>query len=75
MKTVKYLKSVVKNDEGAVTVDWVVITAMVCGLCIAAYTGIESETVDHASDIAATIENQDVTGPAASAALGTSGGD
>jgi Flp pilus assembly pilin Flp len=32
-----------KNDEsGAVTVDWVVLTAAVVGLAVAAYSSIES---------------------------------
>lgn len=37
-----------KNDEsGAVTVDWVVLTAAVVGLAVAAYSAIE----DGASDL------------------------
>lgn len=75
MRVVKNLKLFAQRTEGAVTVDWVVITAMVCGLCIAAYTGIQNETVDLSSDVAATVEAQDVTGLPAGAALGTSGGD
>ncbi|WP_448328150.1 hypothetical protein [Sulfitobacter sp. M13] len=39
-----------KNDEsGAVTVDWVVLTAAVVGLAVAAYSSIE----DSASDLTA----------------------
>ena len=34
-----------KNDElGAVTVDWVVLTAAVVGLAVAAYTTIETNS-------------------------------
>lgn len=29
-----------KNEEGAVTVDWVVLTALVVGLAVAAFAGI-----------------------------------
>ena len=31
-----------KDEDGAVTVDWVVLTAAVCGLAVAAYTSIET---------------------------------
>lgn len=30
-----------KNEEGAVTVDWVVLTALVVGLAVAAFAGID----------------------------------
>lgn len=62
-----------KNDEnGAVSVDWVVLTAGMVGLAITAIATIESQTVNHAADIAATIEDADVTGIVAAA--GTVGG-
>lgn len=34
-----------KREDGAVTVDWVVLTAAMVGLCIAAYTVIENSTL------------------------------
>ena len=74
MKLAGFFKKFARKDDGAVTVDWVVLTAVVCGLCIAGYSAIETETVALSSDIAATVENQDVTGMAAGASLGTSGG-
>lgn len=33
-----------KDEDGAVTVDWVVLTAAVVGLAIAAWTTIETQT-------------------------------
>ncbi|MGJ8615626.1 MAG: Flp family type IVb pilin [Sulfitobacter sp.] len=30
-----------KSEEGAVTVDWVVLTALVVGLAVAAFAGID----------------------------------
>lgn len=75
MSVLNKLGRFAKAEDGAITVDWVVLTAAICGLCIAAYTGIENETVALSSDVAATIENEDVTGQTASAASGTSGGD
>ena len=43
MKTL--LKAFIQNDEGAVTIDWVVLTAAVVGLATAAYIGLESATL------------------------------
>lgn len=40
-----------KNDEsGAVTVDWVVLTAAVVGLAVAAYSSIESGATSLTAD-------------------------
>ena len=39
---IKFIKNFRKDENGAVTVDWVVLTAAVVGLAIAAYTSIES---------------------------------
>ena len=38
----KFIKNFRKDEDGAVTVDWVVLTAAVVGLAIAAYNSIES---------------------------------
>ncbi|MEE2943689.1 MAG: hypothetical protein VX444_00800 [Pseudomonadota bacterium] len=72
---IKFIKNFRKDEDGAVTVDWVVLTAAVVGLGVAAYSAIEGETTTLASDIAATIQTENVsvaTTPSASA--GTSGG-
>jgi Flp pilus assembly pilin Flp len=37
-----FLKTFRKDEDGAVTVDWVVLTAAVVGLAIAAYSVIET---------------------------------
>ncbi len=37
-----FIKNFRKDDSGAVTVDWVVLTAAVVGLAVAAYSSIES---------------------------------
>lgn len=39
------LKNFGKDENGAVTVDWVVLTAAVVGLAIAAWTTIETNSV------------------------------
>ncbi|MBO9465225.1 hypothetical protein TRP8649_01679 [Pelagimonas phthalicica] len=39
---IKFIKNFRKDEAGAVTVDWVVLTAAVVGLAIAAYSTIET---------------------------------
>lgn len=39
---IKFFKNFRKDENGAVTVDWVVLTAAVVGLAVAAYTSIET---------------------------------
>lgn len=38
----KFFKNFRADEAGAVTVDWVVLTAAVVGLAVAAYTSIET---------------------------------
>ena len=38
----KFINAFVKDEDGAVTVDWVVLTAAIVGLAIAAYGAIET---------------------------------
>ncbi len=42
----KFLNTFRKDEDGAVTVDWVVLTAAVVGLAIAAYSAIETSATD-----------------------------
>ncbi|WP_146590627.1 Flp family type IVb pilin [Puniceibacterium confluentis] len=39
---INFIKNFRNDEDGAVTVDWVVLTAAVVGLAIAAYTTIET---------------------------------
>ena len=39
---IKFIKNFRKDENGAVTVDWVVLTAAVVGLAVAAYSSIET---------------------------------
>lgn len=41
-----FFKNFRKDDSGAVTVDWVVLTAAVVGLAVAAYSSIETGASD-----------------------------
>lgn len=40
----KIFKSFARSEDGAVTVDWVVLTAAVCGLAVAAIVSIQGAT-------------------------------
>ena len=39
---INFIKNFRKDEDGAVTVDWVVLTAAVVGLAVAAYSSIEA---------------------------------
>ncbi len=41
-----FIKNFRNDEDGAVTVDWVVLTAAVVGLAIAAYSTIETNATD-----------------------------
>ncbi|MEC3862012.1 hypothetical protein VK792_12015 [Mesobacterium sp. TK19101] len=41
---IKFIKNFRKDEDGAVTVDWVVLTAAVVGLAITAYSTIERQS-------------------------------
>ncbi|EEB83390.1 hypothetical protein [Roseobacter sp. GAI101] len=45
-----FIKNFRKDDSGAVTVDWVVLTAAVVGLAVAAYSSIETGASNLTSD-------------------------
>jgi Flp pilus assembly pilin Flp len=44
IKMIKFIKNFRNDEDGAVTVDWVVLTAAVVGLAIAAYGAIQENT-------------------------------
>ena len=55
----KFINTFRKDEDGAVTVDWVVLTAAVVGLAIAAYSTIETnaKTLIEAAGGAVAAEN------------------
>jgi len=71
----KFIKNFRKDEDGAVTVDWVVLTAAVVGLGVAAYAAIEGETTQLAADIGATIEGENVATTSSADLTGAAGGD
>ncbi|EDQ03512.1 hypothetical protein DSM14862_03741 (plasmid) [Sulfitobacter indolifex] len=55
MKFSLNMKRFSRDEDGAVTVDWVVLTAAIVGLAVVAFGAIEGATSDMASDIASEI--------------------
>ena len=55
---IKFFKNFSKDEDGAVTVDWVVLTAAVVGLAIVAYGAIEDQTELLAADAAGNIAGE-----------------
>ena len=53
----KLLKAFAKNDDGAVTVDWVVLTAAIVGIALAILLVIRTALNSTASEIALSIDN------------------
>ncbi len=66
---IKFIKNFRKDEDGAVTVDWVVLTAAVVGLAAVAYQQIETGATGLATDVntalsSATISTGDSNGTA-----------
>ncbi|MCB4379660.1 hypothetical protein FZX02_04145 [Synechococcus sp. MU1644] len=58
---IKFIKNFRKDEAGAVTVDWVVLTAAVVGLAVAAFTAIESTTSTLTTEAAVALNTADAT--------------
>ena len=58
-----FIKRFRKDEDGAVTVDWVVLTAAVVGLAVAAYTSIETGATDLTADTNTFLQAQDPNSP------------
>mgnify|MGYP000877026534 CR=1 FL=1 len=56
----KFVRRFRQQDEGAVTVDWVVLTAAVVGLAIAAYGSIRDGAADMTANTGAFLGAQTV---------------
>ena len=49
-----------KSEDGAVTVDWVVLTAAVVGLAIGVVASISDAALDESAGLAAFVDDQDI---------------
>ncbi|MAC79872.1 MAG: hypothetical protein CML66_17620 [Rhodobacteraceae bacterium] len=56
---IKFIKNFRKDENGAVTVDWVVLTAAVVALAGAAYTAIDSGATNLTTETGNFIKAQD----------------
>ena len=56
----KFIKLFAKDEDGAVTVDWVVLTGAIVGLGIAVLTTVSEGTTDLAEDIGDSLEDMTV---------------
>ncbi|MDR9484135.1 MAG: hypothetical protein RI566_03085 [Sediminimonas sp.] len=55
---INFIKNFHNDESGAVTVDWVVLTAAVVGLAVAAFSTIKTNTETVSDSIATTIDAQ-----------------
>lgn len=56
----KFIKLFAKDEDGAVTVDWVVLTGAIVGLGIAVLTTVSGGTTDLAGDIGDSLSDMTV---------------
>ncbi|MGR3321669.1 MAG: hypothetical protein ACU0DK_07040, partial [Pseudooceanicola sp.] len=59
---IKFIKNFRKDEAGAVTVDWVVLTAAVVGLSAAAYTSIQNGSTGLTSNVQTYMSAQNPNG-------------
>ncbi|ETX30963.1 hypothetical protein RISW2_00865 [Roseivivax isoporae LMG 25204] len=66
MQMFERITTFMKDQDGAVTVDWVVLTAAIVGLAISAYTILGGQTMDLVETASTSIDaRQDATPSAA----------
>ncbi|CUH47226.1 Flp family type IVb pilin [Ruegeria atlantica] len=53
---IKFIKNFRKDEDGAVTVDWVVLTAAIVGLASVAYTQIGNGTQAVSNEVGAALQ-------------------
>ena len=49
------------DEDGAVTVDWVVLTAAIVGLGVVVVTTVSEGAIDHTNTLNSHLQTQDVT--------------
>ena len=55
-----FIKNFRRDEDGAVTVDWVVLTAAIVGLGIAVLTTVGEQTASFADDISTELSSQGI---------------
>ena len=56
--TMSRVQKFIRDESGAVTVDWVVLTAAIVGLCIAIFAGLGNDTYDYSERIGTHMSSQ-----------------
>ncbi len=57
----KLFKTFMRDEDGAVTVDWVVLTAAIVGLGIAVLTSVSGGTTSLADKISSELANSEIS--------------
>ncbi len=57
---IKFIKNFKKDEDGAVTVDWVVLTAAIVGLGIAVLAAVGGGTTSLSDKISSQLESQTI---------------
>jgi Flp pilus assembly pilin Flp len=70
-----FIKNFRNDEDGAVTVDWVVLTAAVVGLAIAAYSSIQTGATGLTANTSDFLTSQTVGGGLSLGGGGTGGGE
>ena len=55
-----FLKKFSRDDAGAVTVDWVVLTAAIIGLALAINATIGAGAIDHSNSVGNRLTSQEI---------------
>ncbi|MGH1356397.1 MAG: hypothetical protein ACRBBS_15120 [Thalassovita sp.] len=58
---IKFIKNFRKDENGAVTVDWVVLTAAVVGLGVGGFAAVESSTSTLNTEMTTAMNTADAT--------------
>ena len=57
---VQRIRKFIASEDAAVTVDWVVLTAGVLGLCLAIFVTLGNDTADYSEDIGSFMTSQGI---------------
>ena len=56
----KHFKLFRRDEDGAITVDWVVLTAAIVGLAVAVIAMVAAGATDHSNGVGAQLSNQSI---------------
>lgn len=56
----QYIRNFINNEDGAITVDWVVLTAVILGVLFGALITFNEGAMEHAELTSSTLESLDI---------------